>query len=142
MTSAEFNHHIDTHGPDLGHWPAEVRAGAREFANTSYGRAQLEHARAFDTLLTGTLQAPSPIGLKSRILANVSNPDFDTRPIDIFAWLGEAAWRPLTAAITPLLIGFTIGASFPENDYSLEETISSLVLSEVIAEYGEPIDEE
>lgn len=142
MTPVEFNHHIDTHGPDLDHWPAEVRAGAREFANTASGHAQLDHARAFDMLLADALQAPSPIELKSRILANIANSDFDTRLIDFFAWLGEAVWRPLTVAITPLLIGFAIGAAFPENDYSVEETISSLVLYEVIAEYEEPVDAE
>jgi hypothetical protein len=137
MTPEEFTHHIDTHGPDLHYWPAEVQTDAREFANTAAGRMQLDHARAFDTLLADSLHAPRPMGLKARILANIANPAPGTRPIDLIAWLRETLWRPLTVAITPLLMGFVIGVAFPETDDALEDTISLLVSSEITAEYEE-----
>ncbi|MCY3818620.1 MAG: hypothetical protein OXH52_04545 [Gammaproteobacteria bacterium] len=138
MTSREFRECLDRYGSDLERWPDGQRAVGRAFAGTAGGRRQLDAARAFDALLAETLPVPEPIGLKERILANLSAAG---RPIDLASWLFAPLWRPVALAVAPLALGFTVGFTYPETD-SLEEAVAVIAFTEIEEAVGADSDGE
>ena len=126
MTNEEFSDCLDRYGTNLEDWPREGRSAGRAFANTDSGRRQLAAARAFDALLTETLVAPEPLGLKERILANA-----DSRT-DFVSWLFGPLWRPVALAAAPLAVGFTLGFAYPETDrLELEEAVAVIAFTDI-----------
>ena len=127
MKNDEFAECLDRYGASLERWPSELRASAREFANTDPGRRQLEAARRFDALLAEALTVPEPFGLKQRIIANT---DARQGPMDFASWLLGPLWRPIALAAAPLAVGFTLGFTYPETD-GLEEAVAVIAFSDV-----------
>ncbi len=70
MTEQEFAKLLDIHGSDAANWPAGVRAGMHRLcAQSAQARELLEHARAFDELMSATCAPPARAGLEADILA-------------------------------------------------------------------------
>ena len=74
---------------------------------------------------------PAPDYLAPRILANVPARE----PIEvIFGWFSAALWRPVAAAMLPLLLGFIAGTGNVEDTDTWYEA-EALVFVDVLEEY-------
>ncbi len=76
-------------------------------------------------------QPAAPAHLKERIIANL--PERDPWQ-DLFDWLRASAWRGVTAAALPLLLGFAVGLAAGD-DPELELATDSLIFAEVWEAY-------
>lgn len=107
MDIETFEHALDRHGPDLDRWPDIHAAEARSLLESSeHARDLLVEARELDAALLDVLSnVPAPLGLKTRILANL--PEREAW----LEWFGVKAWRPVGLALVPLLVGFSVGVN-------------------------------
>ena len=98
---------LDRHGPDVDRWPDAHAAEARSLVESSArARDLLAEARELDAALLDVLSnVPAPLGLKTRILANL--PEREAW----LEWFGVKAWRPVGLALVPLLVGFSVGVN-------------------------------
>ena len=70
MTEQEFAKLLDIHGSDPANWPDEVRAEMHRLCfQGAPAQELLEHARAFDALMSATSAPPARAGLQADILA-------------------------------------------------------------------------
>ncbi len=76
-------------------------------------------------------QPAAPAYLKERIVANLPERDPGQELLD---WLRASAWRGVTAAALPLLLGFAIGLSAGD-DAELDMETDSLIFAEVWEAY-------
>ena len=107
MDIETFEDAMDRHGPDLDRWPDVRAAEARSLVESSArARDLLAQARELDLALRDLLSsAPAPLGLKTRILANLPEREV------WLEWFGVKAWRPVGLALVPLLVGFSVGVN-------------------------------
>ena len=110
---------LDRHGAEPAHWPAAWREHALKLLESSedakrlYDEARLLH----DTLDTILAETPTPLGLKTRILANTPRRD------PWLDWFTVRIWRPVVLGCLPLAVGFAVGANFADDPVDLEDQV-------------------
>ena len=105
MDHDTFEHALDRYGPDFDRWPVGLVAEGRTLVeHSTAARELLDEARQLESALDHLLPSvTAPLGLRSRVLANLP-------PRDAwFEWLTVKAWRPAALALVPLAVGFGIG---------------------------------
>ena len=114
-----FEELLDRHGAEPAQWPAAWREQALKLLKSSedakrlYDEARLLH----DTLDTMLVEAPTPLGLKTRILANTPRRD------PWLDWFTVRMWRPVVLGCLPLAVGFAVGANFADDPVDLEDQV-------------------
>lgn len=104
MDLVDFEHALDRHGADLARWPAMLAPQARELLESSASARRLhEEARRLESFLEEMLpDVPVPLGLKTRVLANVPPAE------PWLQWWTAKSWRP-ALALVPLVVGIGVG---------------------------------
>lgn len=110
---------LDRHGAELADWPTALREQALTLLASSDDAMRLyDEARLLDdTLNTILVEAPSPFGLKTRILANAPRRD------PWLDWFTVRIWRPVVLGCLPLAVGFAVGANFADDPVDLEDQV-------------------
>lgn len=110
---------LDRHGAEQADWPAALRQQALKLLESSDDAKRLyDDARLLDdTLDTILVQAPRPLGLKTRILANTPRRD------PWLDWFTVRIWRPVVLGCLPLAVGFAVGANFADDATDLEDQV-------------------
>lgn len=105
MDLADLEQALGHHGADLDRWPAPLALRVRELLESSASARQLfEEARRLDAVLDEMLpDVPVPLGLKTRVLANVPLAE------PWLQWWTAKAWRPAALALVPLVVGIGVG---------------------------------
>ncbi|MCE2424647.1 MAG: hypothetical protein J4F45_06035 [Pseudomonadales bacterium] len=105
MDLVDFENALDRHGAELDRWPAPLAPPARELLEVSTdARRLLEDALRLQTVLDEILaDVPAPLGLKTRVLANLPAVE------PWLQWWTAKAWRPAALALVPLVVGFGVG---------------------------------
>ena len=105
MDLADFENALDRHGAELDRWPAPLAPQARELLEASApARRLLEEARRLEAVLDEILaDVPAPLGLKTRVLANLPSAE------PWLQWWTAKPWRPAALALVPLVVGFGVG---------------------------------
>ncbi len=124
MDDETFEHLLDRHGADLERWPEELAAQARSVAKRSArAHALLAEARELESALNDLLPSvAAPLGLRTRVLANL--PERDAW----FEWLAVKAWRPAALALVPLVVGFGVGLNVAQGADAIEDAVEDDVL--------------
>lgn len=110
---------LDRHGAEQAHWPAVLREQALKLLESSgdakrlYDEARLLH----DTLDAMLVETSTPVGLKTRILANTPRRD------PWLDWFTVRMWRPVVLGCLPLAVGFAVGANFADDPVDLEDQV-------------------
>ncbi|MCY4013772.1 MAG: hypothetical protein OXG82_13775 [Gammaproteobacteria bacterium] len=110
---------LDRHGAEPHDWPAPLREHALTLLASSDDAKRLyDEARLLDdTLDTILVDAPRPLGLKTRILANTPQRD------PWLDWFTVRVWRPVVLGCLPLAVGFAVGANFADDPADLEDQV-------------------
>ena len=110
---------LDRHGAEQADWPAALRQQALKLLESSDDAKRLyDDARLLDdTLDTILVEAPRPLGLKTRILANTPRRD------PWLDWFTVRIWRPVVLGCLPLALGFAVGANFADDAADLEDQV-------------------
>ncbi len=110
---------LDRHGVEPVGWPVELREQALKLLESAADAKRLhDEARLLDdTLATILGEAPRPLGLKTRVLANTPRRD------PWLDWFTVRIWRPVALACLPLAVGFAVGANFADDATDLEDQI-------------------
>lgn len=105
MDLADFEHALDRHGADVDRWPDHLIPEVRGLLESSAAaRELLEETRRLDSVLDEMLaDVPVPLGLKTRVLANVPLAE------PWLQWWTAKAWRPAALALAPLVVGVGVG---------------------------------
>lgn len=117
MTLEDFKQTIESLGTDPEHWPASTRAMCEALLKSSFAaRLAFNEQSELDSLLQ-KLEAPTFLGLETRVLNQDLPPQ--QRPLldSIVDWLipnqlGAQLWRPAIAACLPLVFGILVGNFF------------------------------
>ncbi len=118
---------LDRWGSDLDDWPNSAASEAKRLLESSPEAARLMHeTAALEIELAQLREHRATPGLDERILAELPVRDGVQRIVD---WLTGALWRPALAATIPLLLGFILGITIPEEDSQLADELSLLVFS-------------
>lgn len=110
---------VDRHGAEPAGWPDALREQALKLLESSDDARRLyDDARLLDdTLDTILVQAPQPLGLKTRVLANTPRRD------PWLDWFTVRIWRPIVLGCLPLVVGFAVGANFADDPVDLEDQV-------------------
>lgn len=110
---------VDRHGAEPAGWPDALREQAFKLLESSDDARRLyDEARLLDdTLDTILVQAPQPLGLKTRVLANTPRRD------PWLDWFTVRIWRPVVLGCLPLAVGFAVGANFADDPVDLEDQV-------------------
>lgn len=137
MTLEDFKQTIESLGTDSAQWPIDTRVQCEVLLkSSSEARLLLNEQVELDSLLQ-KLEAPTFLGLETRIL-NQDLPPRQQSLIDIIVdWLipsqlGAQLWRPAIAACLPLVFGVLVGNFFSfgvtEQELALEYWDDELAL--------------
>ena len=110
---------LDRHGAEPDDWPATLREQALTLlASSDDARRLYDEARLLDdTLDTILVEAPTPLGMKTRVLANTPRRD------PWLDWFTVRIWRPVVLGCLPLAGGFAVGANFADDPVDLEDQV-------------------
>ena len=110
---------LDRHGAEQAGWPAALREPALKLLESSDDAKRLyDEARLLDdTLDTILIEAPTPLGLRARVLANTPRRD------PWLDWFTVRIWRPVVLGCLPLAVGFAAGANFADDAADLEDQV-------------------
>ena len=110
---------LDRHGAEQADWPTALREQALKLLASSDDAKRLyDEARLLDgTLDTILVEAPRPLGLKTRILANTPRRD------PWLDWFTVRIWRLVVLSCLPLALGFAVGANFADDATDLEDQV-------------------
>ena len=108
MDLADFERALDRHGADLDRWPDQLVPRVRGLLESSASaRELLEEVRRLESVLDEILpDVPVPLGLKTRVLANVPLVE------PWLQWWTAKSWRPAALALVPLIVGIGVGMNF------------------------------
>lgn len=129
MNLERFKQLIDIYGGSPYRWPSNERLTAETLLQTSaVARQWQQEALQLDRLIDNVVEITPPIGLKTRILAEVQ---ILSREIDIWQWLVQwlwgrtlmqHLWRPVLVLGLPILLGIALGLSFSDQQAQLAES--------------------
>ena len=123
---------LDRWGSDLHHWPSQAATSAKRLLENSPEAIRLmKEAVDLETEFLQLRDHVTTPGLERKILAELPPRDSLQRIAD---WLTGALWRPALAAAVPLVVGFVLGITVPEEDSQLADELSLLVFSETYEE--------
>lgn len=109
---------LDRHGAEPDDWPATLREQALTLlASSDDARRLYDEARLLDDTLDTLVETTTPLGLRTRILANTPRRD------PWLDWLRVRIWRPVALACLPLAAGFAVGANFADDPVDLEDQV-------------------
>lgn len=110
---------LDRHGAEQADWPAALREQALKLLESSEEARRLyDEARLLDDTLDAILvEAPQPLGLKTRVLGNTPRRD------PWLDWFTVRMWRPVVLGCLPLAVGFAVGANFADDPVDLEDQV-------------------
>ena len=134
MDIDDFEDSLDRYGADSSQWPETVRSQAPSLlASSTHAQDLLAETKRLDQALNDALPAaPAPLGLKTRILANLPRRD------PWLEWLRVKTWRPLALACVPLALGFAVGSSVVEDPAGWEERVLVAFSEADLAEFELP----
>ncbi|MBD3649467.1 MAG: hypothetical protein HUJ31_18900 [Pseudomonadales bacterium] len=105
---------VSTYGASPARWPEEEREAAARFVEANPEvREALSREAALDELLD-TFNVDVPHDLRNRILARIhdeTSTDFADRLIDWIIPPRRYLWRPVLAAMVPLVTGIVLGGA-------------------------------
>ena len=119
MDLPSFDALLGRHGADSRQWPANLRASALAFvARTAEAQQLLEEQKHLEQALEAHWPSvETPLGLRTRILANATNRD------SWLEWLTVKLWRPALLACLPLALGIAVGANVADDAADLEDQL-------------------
>ena len=125
MEDKTFEHLLDRHGPDFDRWPDNLAAQARHsLERSARARDLLLEARELQSALDEVLPAiDAPLGLRTRVLANL--PEREAW----FEWLTVTAWRAAALALVPLVVGFGVGLNVAQGATAVEDANDDVLLA-------------
>ena len=127
MNEAAFTDGLDRWGSDLTSWPTQELRAARTLLEVSAdARRQLAAAQRLDSLLSSLPEVPANPALPQQALSLLGERNLLDR---FFEWFFVALWRPVLAAVLPLLIGFVVGTSTALEDDLFTEELSLLAIA-------------
>ena len=110
---------LDRHGAEQADWPTALREQALTLLDSSDDARRLydEACLLDDTLDAIFVDAPQPLGLRTRVLANTPRRD------PWLDWFTVRIWRPVVLGCLPLAVGFAVGANFADDPVDLEDQV-------------------
>jgi len=128
VTATEFEEYLDRYGADIGTWPAALAEPAQMLIERSAVASALhDEAQRTQAMLRDAFTDIEPIGLKTRILANL-----EAAPGRSWLdWLTGALWRPAALALVPLVLGFALGVNYAPHDNDFEDAVTLLVFADL-----------
>ena len=133
MNSSEFEDYLDRFGSDLTVWPAMLGEEARQLLKSDETvQAVYQAALDMDELLADTMQVSVPLGLRTRVLAQVENAPKRTL---LDQWL-QFMWKPIVAGVLPLVVGFSLGVVEPDNLTEIENSLADVTFVEYSIDNG------
>lgn len=140
----QFAELLDRHGAEPARWPVAVRSMALLLVDAEpAAQGLLQEARRLEVALSALPAPPVPSGLKSRIIARLTNAQPIFLPDRMLDWLTTALWRPLLLASLPLAFGFTLGIGVYQDTGEPEDSLALLIFSDAAAvTFGEEADYE